>query len=444
MSDGEAQAGDPEPGAEGNAQGKAHELSAEQRRALWTVAFTLFLDLAGFGIILPVLPFYAEHHGASPAMVSLLSTAFSLAQFVMSPVLGRLSDKHGRRPVMLISIAGSIAAGLVLGFAQTLWMVFVARIVSGSAKANVSTAYAYVADMVPPRNRAKYMGLMGAALGMGFVFGPAIGGLLSLESMPTLPFFVSAGLAAVNLLMAYVWLPESRTAEERAAHPPQKRQPVVQTLRRLSEGPMGWLVVVTFLFFFGFANMESVFALFTERAFGWGAQETGIFLTFMGVCMVISQGLIVGRAVDRLGELRVLLVGTLALAVGFAMLGGGGVLVDLLGMASSATVAGASTGRIVTLGLGAMLMATGNGFMNATLGALVSKVSTESDQGLNMGLRASSAALARISGPVLAGVLFQFVDHAAPLIFAAGLGVLNFLVASMFMRASLRRAGVEC
>lgn len=159
---------------------------------------TLFLNLVAFGIVIPVLPFYAQHFGASPKLVTLLSTTFSLGSFLMSPVLGRLSDRFGRRPVMLISIAGSCISMVILGFAQTLGMVFLARVVSGISSANVSTAQAYVADRVEPAERARYMGMMGAAIGMGFVFGPAIGGLLSPPGHPELPFLCAAGLNALN------------------------------------------------------------------------------------------------------------------------------------------------------------------------------------------------------------------------------------------------------
>lgn len=171
-------------------------------RAFATIWLTLFLDLFGFGIVIPVLPFYATEHGASPAVVALLATTFSLAQFVMSPVLGRLSDVHGRRPIMLVSIAGSCLSMLVLGFASTLWMVFLARLVSGTANANVSTANAYIADRVPAADRARYMGMMGSAVGIGFVLGPAVGGLLSTEALPELPFFCAAGLAAINFAIS--------------------------------------------------------------------------------------------------------------------------------------------------------------------------------------------------------------------------------------------------
>ena len=219
-------------------------------RALATVWFTLFLDLVSFGIVIPVLPFYATHFGAAAWVVTLLSTGYSAAQFVMAPVLGRLSDRHGRRPVMLISIAGSVAAMLTLGFAQALWMVFLARIISGVCNANVSTAHAYVADRVAPSQRARYMGMMGTPVGLGFIFGPSIGGLLSRPDWPELPFLVGAGLSAINWLMAFLWLPESHRPT-RTPGPPPPRASLLKALTRREfwRAQLGVLVLVSFGFF---------------------------------------------------------------------------------------------------------------------------------------------------------------------------------------------------
>ncbi|MGB1701335.1 MAG: MFS transporter, partial [Nannocystaceae bacterium] len=285
-------------------------LDPKKKKILFTVAFTLFLDLAGFGIILPNLPLYAEDLGASATLVALLSTAFSLAQFVMAPVLGRLSDRVGRRPVMLISIAGGIFANLVLGFSTVIWMVFAARLVAGASKANVSTAQAYVGDIIEPKQRAKYMGMMGAAIGMGFIMGPVIGGLCRTDAMPTLPFFVSAGLSAVNWIMAYVWLPETRFLA--GAAPVTSSQPRAR-LRELvadpKHRPIVLLALITFLFFVSFAAMESVFALFSQAAFGWQERHIGFYLGFIGVNIVITQGVLVGKFVDRFREAKTLAIG---------------------------------------------------------------------------------------------------------------------------------------
>jgi DHA1 family tetracycline resistance protein-like MFS transporter len=376
-------------------------------RALATVWFTLFLDLVSFGLILPVLPFYATNFGASPAVVALLSTVFSLAQFVMSPVLGRLSDRRGRRRIMLISIAGSAMAQLVLGLSTALWMVFLARLVSGICNANVSTAHAYVADRVAPHERARYMGMMGSAIGLGFVVGPIIGGLLSLPSMPHLPFFVAAGLSALNFLMAVAWLPESRRPEG-GVGPTAPRRSLRALLRRdVWATPIGVFATIALGFYMAFSSMESSFALFTEARFSWTARETGYYFTFVGLVIALMQGLVVGRAVRRLGERRTLLVGLAVLGAGFLMQGG--------------------IPSVVGLVLGGLFAAGGNGLLNPSLSALVSRTSSKDDQGLNMGLVQSASSLGRITGPALAGPLFEVVAPGAPLLFA-GLVVLAVLL----------------
>ncbi|MFO7563405.1 MAG: MFS transporter [Enhygromyxa sp.] len=421
-----------------------------RRRALATVAFTLFLDLAGFGIILPILPYYAESMHASETMVALLSTAFSAAQFLMSPVLGRISDRHGRRPVMLLSIAGSVLAALVLGFAHALWLVFVARIVAGSSKANVSTAHAYVADLIAPDQRAKYMGMMGAAMGLGFVFGPAIGGLLAVDALPELPFFVAAGLSLVNLIMAAIWLPETHfyRGPEAGDESSERRAGAslvgLAALRRAVAGirgtPMAWLATIAFCFYLSFAGMESTMALLSERLFGWGGRETGLFMTFIGVNMVVFQGLVVGRAVARFGESRVLALGLLMLAAGMSLLGSVDHLTAWFGVPLNTADGGASAYALAIYAAGGALMAGGNGLTGSALSALVSRISSAEEQGWNMGIKESASSLARVAGPTIAGPLFQHVDPGAPMLAGGLVALLNFKIA-LALRGRLRRAG---
>lgn len=364
--------------------------------------FTLFLDLVSFGIVIPVLPFYATHFGAPAWVVTLLATGYSAAQFVMAPVLGRLSDRHGRRPVMLISIGGSVAAMLVLGFAWALWMVFLARIVSGVCNANVSTAHAYVADRVPAAQRARYMGMMGTAVGLGFIVGPSIGGVLSWEGHEELPFLVGAGLSLVNWVMAFFWLPESH----RPAHVHTGPLPVARAslLRALAEPAfwrtqLGVLVLVGFGFFAAFAAMEATFALFTEARFDWTARETGRFFSLVGVVIVVAQGFIVGRAVAALGERRTLIAGLCSLAVGFL------------------TLALAPVWWV--LAIAGVCIAGGNGLIMPSFSALVSQHSNPENQGANIGMTQSGGALGRILGPMLAGGMFELVGPGAPMVSAS-------------------------
>jgi DHA1 family tetracycline resistance protein-like MFS transporter len=368
--------------------------------AFATIWLALFLDLLAFGIIIPVLPFYATHHGASPAVVALLSTTFSLSQFVMSPILGRISDQYGRRPVMLVSIGGSIASMLVLGFAGALWMVFVARLVSGACNANVSTANAYVADRVAPRERARYMGMMGSAIGMGFVFGPALGGLLSSDAHPERPFLFAAGLAAVNWVMAFFLLPESRKPSAGGGAP--RSIAPWKAFGRLADvrgTPLAAIVVVAFGFFFAFAAMESTFAQLTEARLGWDARHNGYSFSWIGVCLAASQALLLPRLVRRFGERRTLVIGLVVQGTGLVFAGLGG---DVFAFIVAGTC-----------------VACGNGLVSPSTSAIVSRVSNADDQGLNLGIVQSASALARIIGPAVAGVLFEHVGHGAPMLAGA-------------------------
>lgn len=387
--------------------------------AFATLWLTLFLDLVAFGIIIPVLPFYATDFGASPQVVTLLATTYSLAQLLASPVLGRLSDRVGRRPVMLVSIAGSAVSMLVLGLAHALWVVFVARVISGLATANISTAHAYVADRVPPSKRAKYMGLMGSAIGLGFVIGPALGGLLSTPGHPELPFLVAAGLSGLNWVMAFVWLPESRRARPATeAAPPTVSAAPRRSLRTFVEAlwgtPLGWLILVNLGFVVAFSAMESTFALLLEAVLGYGAQETGGVFAFIGVAIVVTQGVLVGRVVARLGERGTLLLGMAILAAGLATVG----LMEASWLAF----------------VGSMGIACGNGLMNPSLNAWVSRVSSESTQGFNLGLAASSRALGRVLGPLWAGVVFERVGPGVPMLGAAGIIGVTAVVVVLALR----------
>jgi DHA1 family tetracycline resistance protein-like MFS transporter len=411
----------PAPPVPEGTPGEAPPLTGHAR-ALATVWFTLFLDLVSFGIVIPVLPFYATHFGAAAWLVTLLSTGYSAAQFVMAPVLGRLSDRHGRRPVMLISIAGSVAAMLTLGFAQALWMVFLARIISGVCNANVSTAHAYVADRVPPSQRARYMGMMGTAVGLGFIFGPSIGGLLSRPELPELPFLVGAGLSALNWVMAYFWLPESHRPTH-VVGPQAPRPSLLKALgkREFWRTQLGVLVLVSFGFYIAFAAMESTFALFTEAEFSWTARETGKFFSLVGVVIVLVQGLVVGRAVASFGERRTLIAGLCLLAVGFM----GAALMPFGWL----------------LPIVAVFIAGGNGLIMPSLNALISRNSTSETQGVNIGLTQSAGALGRIVGPMIAGGMFEAVAPAAPMASAAAMAACVAVVAFMMIHEVRPDAG---
>ena len=361
---------------------------------LGIVFTTVVIDLVGFGIVLPILPLWAEEFGASPTQIGLLTASYAVAQLLFAPLWGRLSDRYGRRPVILASLAGSAVAALLIGLAQALVLLWLARVLQGVAGASYAAAQAYVADVTTARDRARGMGLIGAAFGLGFILGPAIGAVFSAVD-DRLPFFVAAGLAALNLAIAYRRLPESlRPGAQRA---PTPRLEVVR--RALSSRELGPLVWLSFVATFAFVAMETTFALFGERRFDYGAVEIGALFTFIGVMAAVAQGLLVGRLAERFGEVRVMIAGLAGTAVGLLLV--------------------AVSESLWVLLPGLAVLAVGSGLVFAATTALISLTAGEGEQGTVLGLTASVGGAARIAGPVIGTLLFQHAGIASPLILGA-------------------------
>ena len=372
------------------------------------VLMTVFLDLMGFGLLIPIQPFYAESFGARPATVTLLSATFSLAQFLFAPLVGRLSDRVGRRPVMLLTIAINCAGYLVFGLAGSLATLFAARITTGLGSANLGTAQAIMADLTPPEQRARGMGLIGMAFGLGFIFGPAVGGLLGQYGL-AVPAFASAALAAINFVFAAMLLPETRQSEAGvvAADAPSAVRhrlslaALGEAVRRPGVAQLFWLSLVGTI---AFSQMEQVLGLYIERT--WltdgspapsstdhlraAAALTAYFLIVVGVAIAFVQGLLIGRLARWLGEPRLLQIGTFITAVGLA-------LVPVVGDLRI-------FGVFLLLG---PLLALGTGLTHPSLTSLLSKAAPSSGVGGMLGLGQSLSALGRVVGPSLAGVLFE-------------------------------------
>jgi multidrug resistance protein len=363
---------------------------------LGIVFTTVVIDLVGFGIVLPILPLWAETFGASPVQIGLITASYAVMQLLFAPVWGRLSDRYGRRPIILVSLAGSAVAALTIGLAGTLVVLFVARVLQGIAGASYAAAQAYVADVTTPEERAKGMGLIGAAFGLGFVLGPAIGALFSAVD-ERLPFFVAAGLAAVNWLIAYRRLPESLRPGAREA--PAPRLGLVR--RALSSRDLAPLVWLSFIATFAFVGMESTFALFGERRFDYDMVEMGLLFAYIGVLAVFSQGYLVGRVVPRWGEVRVMIGGLAGTAAGLVI------------------VAVAHDLWVLLVGLA--LLAVPSGLVFSTTTALISLSAGEREQGAVLGLTAAIGGAARIAGPLVATMLFQHAGIAVPLLVGAAL-----------------------
>jgi DHA1 family tetracycline resistance protein-like MFS transporter len=362
--------------------------------------------------VLPILPLWAEEFGASPTEIGLLTASYAVMQLLFAPVWGRLSDRYGRRPVILVSLAGSAVAALAIGLAGTLLVLWLARVLQGIAGASYAAGQAYVADVTGPADRARGMGLIGAAFGLGFVLGPAMGAMFSAID-DRLPFFVAAGLAAANLLIAYRRLPESRRPDG-----PEAPAPRAGVLRRaLASRELAPLVWLTFIATFAFVGMESTFALFGERRFDYGRVEIGLLFTYVGVLVALAQGLLVGKAVRRAGETRVMIAGMAGTAVGLL------------------AVAAAEDLWLLLAGIGVLSVASGLVFSSTS--ALISLAAGDREQGSVLGLTASVGGAARIAGPVVATLLFDHVGIAVPLVVGA---VLFALCAGGALRAVARPA----
>jgi DHA1 family tetracycline resistance protein-like MFS transporter len=355
--------------------------------------FTVFIHLLGFGIIIPLLPYYAERFGASGLTVGLLTTSFSLAQFLFAPIWGRLSDRIGRRPVLLGSLILTGLSYLVFAVAGSLPVLFVSRIFAGVAGATLSTAQAYIADTTTPENRTRGMGLIGAAFGMGFIFGPAMGGILSRWGF-SVPAYAAAGLALTAFLFALALLPESLPPAERAAA--ARRRLRATTFREALRRPV--IGIVLGLFFVAtlcFSGMEAILALFCERFFRWGPHQIGYLFAYVGIVAAVLQAGIVGRLAKRFGERALVRAGLALMGAAFVTAG----VVPPLAI------------FLVTMGV----IAIGSGLITPSLSGLVSVATPPDEQGGILGVYQSLGSLGRAVGPFLGGLVYDMVAPGAPL-----------------------------
>lgn len=369
------------------------------RSPLAVVFVTVLIDLIGFGIVLPLLPFYAGELGASPAAIGVLVAVYSLMQFFFAPVWGKLSDRYGRRPFLLLGLLGSGFSYLVFAFATDLTWLFASRIMAGVMGANVPVAQAYIADRTEAQDRARGMGLIGAAFGLGFILGPAIGGVFSAWGYGV-PGLIAAGLCFANALAAWRWLPESLTAERRAAAAAEgwERPGPLQRLRALSDA---WtrkaLRPVLALFFIGtmvFAAFTTTFPLLLESRLRLDARHAGYFLAYAGLVMAIVQGRLIGPLARRFGERRLLVAGSALLALGYGV---------------TPWVWNDLAVAIVVLPI-----AVGTGISTPSLVSLTSQVAGTSEQGQVLGVSQSLSSLGRVAGPTWGGWVFQAFGHGAP------------------------------
>jgi len=385
--------------------------ASNARSPLLIIFLVVFIDLVGFGIVIPILPYYARQFGASATALGWLMTSYSAMQFFFAPVWGRLSDRIGRRPVLLISMLGTLVSLVWLGFAHSLLWLFIGRTFAGICGANISTATAYIADVTAPENRAKGMGMIGAAFGLGFIFGPAIGGILSRYGYNT-PMFFAAGLAALNWVFAYAKLPEPPITAELRAKNRTKRFDRTAILETFGDKRTRLATLAFFIVTLAVTQMEVTFALFMQARHGFGAQTAGWLLAYLGLIMVLIQGGLIGKLSKVFGERRLVLTGTMFMAVSLVLLAQATILPQLL--------------------IALAFLALGNGVTNPSLSSLASQGARAERRGATMGVYQSAGSLSRVLGPPLAGYLYDTKGIAAPFLIAAGFTIIAFITASRF------------
>lgn len=397
------------------------------KKSVLTIVFlTIFLDLIGFGILIPIQPFYAQKLGASPAVITLLGSSFSGMQFLFGSFWGRLSDRYGRRPIMLGSIALTALGYLFFGLSKTLSVLFMARMLSGLGSANIGTAQAIIADSTDSENRAKGMGLIGAAFGLGFIFGPVLGGLFVKFGLEA-PAFVAAGLSALNWVFAFFKLPETNVKTKRTVS--QKPQLSWKALKHAARHPrVGYLLTMFFIFSASFSMMENVLGLFIQHY--WvptgslgsdfeskhAASLTAYMLIVVGVTATTVQGYLIGKLAKRFGEKRLL-------AVGPALVGFGFFMIPWIGL-------GGFYGGMLMI---AVVMACGSGVTYPSLSSLLSRSIDADEQGGTLGLGQSLAALGRVLGPSVSGLLFQ-IYPGLPFWTGSVFLILTSMLAFVFLR----------
>ncbi len=375
------------------------------------------IDLIGFGIIIPLLPFYAETYGASPQKVTMLMVTFSFFQFIAAPIWGYLSDKYGRRIIIWVTLAGSIIAYILLAYSQTLYGLFFARAFAGFMAGNISTAQAYIADITDKNNRAKAMGLFGAAFGIGFILGPAIGGVLAGSDPKNpnvfLPPIAAASLSFIALVLALFLLKDNRSLIKN-----NKNKRILSLIEAIKIPNLRQLILLSFIVTLVFASMESTFSLWSERTFNWGAEQNGYIFAFAGICGVVVQGFLISPLVKRFGEACLCITGIIFVSIGML----------------SVAISYLNYHAYISM----LLIAFGLGFFLPTISTLIVNIVSEDRRGWVLGVNQSVSSLSRIIGPAIAGFLFEFYGKNSPYIFGSIILILFLLIFRNFIKTAAK------
>ncbi|MFH0772957.1 MAG: MFS transporter [bacterium] len=379
----------------------------QNNKPLLTIFLIVFVDLLGFGIVLPLLPYIAEKYQASPLTIGILGATYSLFQLIAGPLLGRLSDRYGRKKLLAISQIGSAIGYLILGLANNLPLLFLARIIDGITGGNISITQAYIADITTKENRAKGMGVIGAAFGLGFIFGPAIGGFLAKYNYGY-PGFFAMGVSIITVILTIVVLPETVKSSERKNEP--KAQVTFQEFWKIASATnIQYLIIVFFLMNSAFSMMQGTFALWTQKRFNFGPEQNGYIFAFVGILAVIAQLKLLPLLVKQFKERTLLNYSSLFFGLGFALI--------------------PFVPNPWYLMITQALIVFGNSMANPAIQALASESVPKEEYGETLGFLQSAGSLGRIIGPVLGGLLFGSLGMNSPFFFAAivVMGIFLFL-----------------
>jgi DHA1 family tetracycline resistance protein-like MFS transporter len=402
----------------------------------------VLIDLLGLTVIIPLMPLYATSFNATPLMIGVIGAAYPIMQFIGAPTLGRLSDRFGRKPVLLISQLGTFIGFLILGFANALWMLLVARVVDGVSGANISTAQAVISDSTTEKNRTQGLGLIGAAFGLGFVIGPVIA-FISLQASGDnyhVPAFVAAGFSLISILLTWLWLPETLEAEKRGKGEEKPSFSMASLLKALTHPLIGILLILMFAQQIAFGGFEQLLSLFTLSRLGMNASGNAIIFVFVGIIVVAVQGGLIGPWSRKYGDRKLIYAGLALLAVGLALtaltprqpLPGyskAGLTAELSASGDFRTHENPTTRSMTVelpsdshngwLGLGWILAAMiptaiGGGILQPAINSLITKRVSHAEVGGTLGISAALLSAANAVAPLLGGVLFQFLGPSAP------------------------------
>jgi DHA1 family tetracycline resistance protein-like MFS transporter len=369
-------------------------------KRMWIIFLIIFINMFGFGIILPLLPYYVESFGAGPITIGLISAVYSLFQLISAPILGELSDKFGRRPVLLFSIGGTALSFGILGIANSIPLLFLSRVIDGASGGNISTAQAYIADITSKENRTQGMGMMMAAFSLGFILGPALGGILSVYGY-AVPAFVAGVVALIATILTYFFLPESLKANVASKTVAKKRRKIFSLqdfYDALTHPEVGLFLSISFMTMFAFSLMQGTFALFSEHSLHLTAKDNGYIFAYLGFVGIMMQMFFLKRLLRWIPERKAIFVSIISMAIALGLI--------------------AFSANMILLFVAVTLLAFSNSISGPVLAGLISKKTPDHEQGNIAGMSQSVGSMSRLLGPVMGTFIYSQLGLRAPFLLA--------------------------